>query len=329
MFTQVSNFAIIKQFIVKVKVKDMQQEEMDFINFMDRFKTEEDCREHFFKIRWPSGFRCPKCGHEEYFPIKKRGLYECSRCGYQASVTAGTIMHRSHTGLREWFLVIYLFTNDKRGISATQVARMVGISHCTAWLMLHKLRKAMGDRDAKYYLDGIIEMDDAFFGAHDEGGKRGRGTNKTPAIVELSLNEDNQPEHLKIQVVDNVDGATIADMAKETINAGAKVRTDGLNAYNTLKSEGYEHEKEKFDPKNNPEHLHWLHVMVSNCKAFIEGTYHGLDKKHLQRYFDEFCYRFNRRHFGNQLFNRLLDACASTTTITYAQLVGLGVPELT
>jgi transposase-like protein len=92
---------------------------------MNRFKTEEDCRNHFFKIRWPNGFKCPKCNHEEYFPIKDYGRYQCRKCGHQTSITAGTIMHKTHTGLREWFLVIFLFTHDKRGISAAQIARNV------------------------------------------------------------------------------------------------------------------------------------------------------------------------------------------------------------
>ena len=254
--------------------------------------------------------------------IKNYERYQCHKCRHQASITAGTIMHGSHTGLREWFMVVYLFTHDKRGISAAQIARNVGISYYAAWLMLHKLRKAMRDRDAKYYLDGIVEMDDAFFGAPGENGKRGRGTEKTPAVIAMSLNEEGYPEHVKMQVVENVDGATIVEMAKEMIAPGATVSTDGLSAYNALNEAGYEHSGEKFDPENNPKHLHWLHVIISNLKALITGTYHGLDKKHLQRYFDEFCWRFNRRRFGNQLFNRLLEACTSTTTITYAQLVG-------
>ena len=231
-------------------------------------------------------------------------------------------MHKTHTGLREWFLVIFLFTHDKRGISAAQVARNVGISHYTAWLMLHKLRKAMGDRDADYYLKGIVEMDEAFFGAPTENGKRGRGTEKTPAVVAMSVNEEGHPEYVKIQVLEQVNGAAILEMANDTIAPGATIRTDGLNVYTSLNKAGYEQQGEKFDPENNPQHLHWLHVIISNLKACIIGTYHGLDKKHLQSYFDEFCWRFNRRRFGNQLFNRLLEACASSTTITYLQLIG-------
>jgi len=306
----------------------MQQNAMNLREFMDRFKTEDDCREHFFKLRWPKGFECPKCGHREYSFIKYRNLYQCLACKHQASLTAGTVMHKSHTGLREWFLAIYLFTHDKRGISATQLSKAVGISYYTAWLMLQKLREAMGTRDAEYYLEGIVEMDDVFFGAPAENGKRGRGTDKTPAIVALSLDDEGHPEYVKIQIVDSVDGATIAETAKATVQSGSTIRTDGLNSYKALNREGYEQQAEIFDPENRPEHLHWLHVIVSNLKAFIQGTYHGLDRKHLQRYVNEFCYRFNRRRFGNRIFHRLLTVCASTpVSITYTQIVGYRTAE--
>ena len=181
----------------------------------------------------------------------------------------------------------------------------------------------MGVRDEEYILRGVVEMDDAFFGSPSEDGKRGRGTSKTPAIIAVSLNEDGNPNHVKIEVVEKVNGATIAEAAKTMIEPDSVIRTDGLSSYNSLEKEGYEHQTEIFDPENQREHLRWLHVIVSNLKTFIAGTYHGLGKKHLQRYFDEFCYRFNRRRFGNQLFSRLLSVCASmTTTITYSQLVG-------
>ena len=143
------------------------------------------------------------------------------------------------------------------------------------------------------------------------------------------MGEESRPGYLGIQAVESVDGAEAARVTHESVMPGAVIRTDGLNVYGILNSEGYEQHGEKFDPQGNPEHLHWLHVVISNLKAFISGTYHGLGKKHLQRYFDEFCYRFNRRRFGNQLFNRLLDACASTTTITYAQLVKTKLTEAT
>lgn len=306
----------------------MQQKEMNLKEFMDHFQTEEDCRAHFFRLKWPEGFKCPKCGHGEYFFVSGRNLYQCKLCDHQASLTAGTLMHGSRMKLREWFLAIFLFAHDKRGISAAQLARTLGVSYETAWLMLHKLREAMAARDEAYILKGIVEMDDAFFGAPSGEGKRGRGTDKTPAVIAVSLSEDGNPEYVKIDVVDSVNGTTVVETAKTMIEPGSIVRTDGLPSYNALGKADYEHHPANFDPEIRPEHLRWLHVIVSNLKALITGTYHGLDKKHLQRYFDEFCYRFNRRRFGNQLFNRLLSACISTSTITYAQLVGVSLPEL-
>jgi len=301
----------------------MQQEEMTYKEFMERFQTEQDCRTHMFNMRWPNGFECPKCHHREYGFIQYRNLYQCKHCGHQASLTAGTIMHKSHTGLREWFLAIFLIVHDKRGISATQLSKDIGVSYFTAWFMLHKLRDAMAQRDKKYILGEKVEMDDAFFGAPTEGGRRGRGTDKTPVIVELELDEQGRPMFIKAEVVEAVNGETIAEIAKRTITPEAEVHTDGLSPYEKLGSEGYKHHAEVFDPKKNPDHLHWLHTIISNMKAFIGGTYHGLDRKHLQRYLDEFCYRFNRRKFAGQLFNRLLSACIEGLSITYKQLVGV------
>jgi transposase-like protein len=186
--------------------------------------------------------------------------------------------------------------------------------------MLHKIRKAMSEREAGYMLTKIIEMDDAYFGAPDEGGKRGRGTDKTPAVIALQVDEKNRPVYAKAVVTDNLQGASIIDAAHRMVTPGSEIMTDGYKPYGTLAGAGYEVKSKNFDPQNSPDHLLWLHKIISNMKAFITGTYHGLDKKHLQRYFDEFTYRFNRRHMHSQLFMRLLNASASTSSITYKEL---------
>jgi transposase-like protein len=236
-------------------------------------------------------------------------------------------MHKSHTGLRGWFMAIFLVARDKRGISAKQLGKDIGVSYFTAWLMLHKLREAMAQRDSAYFLKGIIEMDDAFFGASAEGGKRGRGTEKTPVIIALELDKQGRPKSIKIEVVGSVDGEAISGMANRTIVPGSEIHTDGLNSYEKLSEAGYDHESKIFSPEDNPDHLHWPHTVISNLKALIGGTYHGLDKKHPQRYFDEFCYRFNRRKFEGQLFGRLLHACITAHTTTYKQLIAAETTE--
>lgn len=297
-----------------------KQEKTNLIDFQQIFATEEACRQYLFQKRWPDGFQCPRCGHNRCYEITTRNLYECTRCHYQASVTAGTVMEKTHTKLRIWFWAIYLVAHDKRSRSATSISEELGISYKTAWLMLQKIRKAMGDRDSQYMLGGIVELDDFFLGAPTEGGKRGRGTEKSLVLAGLSLNNQGYPLFLKMQVVPDVKGVTLAEFAHSVIESGSKISSDAYRSYLKLAKEGYEHEPKDFDPKQNPDHLKWLHTVISNAKAFIAGTFHGFDKKHLQAYLKEFCYRFNRRRFKGELFNRLLTCCLKTSTVTFAEL---------
>jgi len=300
---------------------------MTLIEFIDKYGTEEQCRNHLYNSRWPNGFICPKCNHTECFNIVSRNLYQCKSCNHQASVTSGTIMDKSRTPLRKWFLAFYHISEDKRGISALSLKGKIGVAYQTAWSMCHKIRHAMGERDAVYKLEGIVELDEAFFGSPTEGGKRGRGTDKTAVFAAVSLSDDGKPEFAKMKVVEtddgeSVDGKTVKNFVNEAVAEGSEIRTDGLGIYNSLTENGYKHNPKNFDPKNEPEHLHWLHIILSNAKALIGGTFHGLDSLHLQRYLNEFCYRFNRRWFKSGVFPRLVEACANSTKITYYQLIG-------
>lgn len=299
-----------------------QQESMTLIEFTEKFGTDEACREYLYEKRWAKGFVCPKCGTVgEPFHITSRNLFQCKHCKHQASVTAGTVMEKSRTPLRKWFLAIYLMSKDKRGCSAMQLKRELKIAYDTAWTISHKIRKAMGDRDANYLLSGIVEMDEGFFGAPSEGeGKRGRGTDQTPAVIGLSL-VDGQPGFVKAQVLPAVNGDFIAAFAEIAIEKGTTVTSDGLSCYRKLASKGYIHVPENFDPDENPEHLKWLHIVISNLKDFLNGTYHGVGERHMQAFLDEFCFRFNRRFWHSQLFGRTVAACAARVPFTRKSLV--------
>jgi transposase-like protein len=298
-----------------------KQTAMSILEFQAEFHNEDVCREHLYKMRWPEGFVCRKCGvMDEPFKISSRNLYQCKHCRYQASVTAGTVMEKTRLPLLKWFWAMFLMSTDKRGCSATQLSKELGLCYSTAWFLCHRIRSAMGERDTQYILSGHIEADDAFFGAPTSNGKRGRGTDKAVVLVGLSLNEKGKPEYLKMQVAPNVQGETVASFASENIEQGSMISSYGYSSYNILDEKGFMHNGKICDPINDPEHLKWLHVVVSNAKAFIAGTYHGLGKKHLQRYLDEFCYRFNRRRFTLQHFNRTLFACSIASRLSYAEL---------
>jgi hypothetical protein len=232
-------------------------------------------------------------------------------------------MDKTRTPLTKWFMAMFLLSCDKRGSSALAISKSIGVAYFTAWSMCQKIRHAMGARDATHKMDGIVEMDEAFFGAADEGGKRGRGAEKTAVMVSVSLTAGGKkPRFARMKVVDAVNGAAALSFAGSTVAKGSEIRTDGLNIYPVLSRNGYNLVQKEYSPKKQPEHLHWTHIVISNAKAFIEGTFHGLDSIHLQRYLDEFCYRFNRRWMAGGVFSRLVIACAFSDKITYHELVG-------
>jgi transposase-like protein len=294
---------------------------MTLTEFMEQFGTEDACREYIYRKRWPNGFVCPKCGHAEHFNIKSRNKYQCKACAHQTTATAGTIMDKTRTPLTKWFTAMYLVAEDKRGFSAMALKKKIGVAYLTAWMMLQKIRAAMGDRDGRYTLEGIVEMDEGFFGGPAESGKRGRGTEKTAVLVSVSLTEWGKPKFARMEVLDTVDGRAIKAFVKNRVKPGSEIRTDGLNIYSCLAKEGFVHTAIPHDPKKQPGHLHWTHIVISNAKAFVQGTFHGLDDKHLQRCWDEFCYRLNRRFFDHDLFSHLVGACSLAPPKPYYALI--------
>jgi transposase-like protein len=226
-------------------------------------------------------------------------------------------MHKTHLPLTIWFWAIYRSSGDKRGISATQLAAELDLSYESAWYLLYRIRKAMGQREHNYFLSGITELDDTYYGGTVQGSKRGRGTDKMKIMVALSKSKDGRPKYLKMQVMDCLKGETVGTFAKANIEYGSAIQSDGYHSYRKPLADGYDHQFKLFD--SNTEMLHWLHIVVGNMKTFLLGTYHGNCKKNLQMYLNEFCYRFNRRAFKDELFSRLLHA------VTESNILGVAV----
>ena len=285
------------------------QKGLSLYEYQQRFATEEQCRSYLEQKRWPDGFRCPKCGGSKHYRLSN-GLIQCVCCRHQASVTAGTVMHRSHIPLTKWFLAIYFVSQDKRGISAVRLSQTIGVTYKAAWYLLKRLRKAMGKRDDTHMLNGTIEFDDAFFGGPTVGKKRGRGTEKAKVFVALSLTDDGRPLFLKMKPTDNIKQASVKRFAQANIEKGSTILSDGYRSYGPALTE-FEHKPKVYDPEDGM--LRWLHIMIGNAKAFIMGTYHGLPQKYLGDYLNEFCFRFSRRSYGASLFDRLAVAVAASS----------------
>lgn len=293
-------------------VLEMSKKKMlSFTQFIKRFPNEKACVEYLYSVKWPQGFECPVCGCRHGYTLKNRRQYQCANCRHQTSLTANTVMHRSHLPLTKWFWAIYLIACDKRGISALALAGKIEVCYETAWNMLRRIRAAMEMRDEHYVLQGIVEFDDSYFGAGKKGnipGQGGRARGNQAVFVAVSKDEKGNPAYLKMQLTPNVQSASIEAFASSRIAYASTVQTDGFNAYRKPLAKRYNHEWEVFNPDG--ELLKWLHHMIGNAKTFINGTYHGTSTKHLQMYLSEFCYRFNRRKLGGAIFDRLLIAIA-------------------
>jgi transposase-like protein len=299
----------------------MQQTPMSLIEFQQKFATEEACQQHLFRIRWPNGYRCPRCGHDQASFHSTRHLYQCKACKYQVSLTAGTIFHKTRTPLKKWFWMIFLMGRQKSGVSMLSLQRMLEIgSYKTVWAMGHKIRKAMAERDAQYKLAGLIEVDDSYFGS-SKPGKRGRGASGKGKVVFAVEVKNDKPGFATIKQVENLGADQISQGLKDCLEEDVELRTDGWRSYGSLHSGKMKHSPVVIGTgKNAIKVLPWVHTLIANVKGTIRGVYRGVSTRHLSRYLGEFCYRFNRRFWESQIFDRLLTACLNSSTITFAEL---------
>jgi len=296
------------------------------IEFMQMYPTEEDCREALFEHRWPQGFSCRRCGHEKAWYLRGRGLYECASCHYQGSLTAGTVLSCTRTDLRKWFLAIWLLASTKKAPSAAELARQLGVTRKTAWLLRRKIIHAMARREGEHLLRGLVELDEGFIGGKHQGPEsRGR---RQPGKTLVAMAAGHTPggglggAHLR--VVADASAASLSEAALATIVPGSLVQTDGWNGYAGLEGAGYAHL-----PRNTSTGADidaWLpfsHIVLSNFKRWTLDVFHGVSPRHLQAYLDEYCYRLNRRGQREDIFRRLLNRCVLYgSPATYSLLTG-------
>jgi transposase-like protein len=311
-----------------------EEGESAFKEFQEQYKDDDVCQKYLFQKRWPGGFHCPHCGHTEYYFHKNRHLYACKECGYQASVMAGTVMHRSHTPLRKWFWAIFLAINNKKGISAHLLAIKLGVSHTTAWLMLQKIRKAFANRNVVYRLggtveSGIVELDNTFFVGMKRDGKRRGGTEKTSLIVAVSLNDSDESEDIKMVVNDDLTSKNLDEFPKKNIMDGATIRYNVNGRYKAFPKETYHLKPLTNNSTEGKQLLQRLQTVVSDAKTFILETYRVLDATYFQTYLDEYCFRRSWKFFTSHLFDQLLSACCPTTIVTHKNPVNLVALEMT
>src|ERR671932_1163519 len=290
--------------------------------FREHFGTEEACRQALFEMRWREGLTCPACGHRGFRELRTRQLFQCNRCKKQVRLTAGTVFQDTKLPVTAWFLAIYHLTQGKNGISSIELGRRLGVKRQTAWLVKHKLMRAMGAREAaKPKLSGRVEVDDAYLGGERAGGKRGRGAaGKTPIVAAVETTAEREPKRLRLSVVKGFRKKEVEKLAKRDFAPGSNVVSDGLSCWPAVAKAGCAHFAMATGAGKRAAGwtpFRWVNTTLGNIKTAIVGTYHHVSAKHAQSYLTSFAYRFNRRRQLDSIVERLAWAAVHTAPHPY------------
>ena len=288
---------------------------MNIIQIFEQFPTQEDCIKHLEKARWGDTPVCPYCSSTNTVPNENR--HHCYDCKTGFSVTVGTIFHHTHMPLQKWFLAIMLILNAKKSLSALQLSRDLEINKNTAWRISMQIRKAMSQKGSRQLLSGIVEMDETYVGGKPRKGKQyddpndkpkpGRGTKKAPVVGAV---ERGGRVTAKAVDKDKLKGKHLRAFVKERIDTkAAELMTDEYTGYSGMS---------RVMPHSVIKHSDWYvdgDIHTNSIEGFwallkrgMFGQFHSVSRKHLQRYVDEFCYRYNLRwHDSEDAFYLTID----------------------
>lgn len=297
---------------------------MNLFTFTANFTNEESCRLHFKSERDKQGVLCKSCGHDQHYWIKSRWSYECKSCRHRTSLRSGTIMESSNLSFLIWYKTMFLLSATKKGFSSKEIQKQLGLKRYEpVWAMVHKLRKAMGKREERYTLEGMIEMDEAYFTVESSEidkrkgirGKGAKGKSNVAIMAESTPLEDIETgktsshcRYFKAKVLSNHKSNDIDKTIQESIDEKSIVFTDKSTSYVNIADYVELHFTEKSTKKTTKETLKWVHITISNAKRNLLGNYHKIKGKYLQLYLNEFVYKLNRRYFGDRIFERLVIA---------------------
>ena len=297
--------------------------------FQAWFGTDAACLDYLEWLRWPRGFVCSDCGHSGGWWLAD-GRIMCASCGRRTSVTAGTIFDKTRTPLTVWFTACWLFATAKDGVSALSLQKALEIGSVqTAWAMLHRLRSLLV-RPGRDRLSGTVEVDETYIGGEEPGLSGGRAKGKKSLVgIAVELNEPRGYGRCRMAILADASAASLHPFVTAHVEPGATVITDAWQGYRGINKLGYAHDRrsQRAAPARGEdpgELLSGVHRVASLAKRWLLSTHQGaVDEAHLQRYLDEFVFRFNRRRSRSRglVFYRLLELAVGHEPVRYRDLI--------
>jgi len=291
---------------------------LDLLKLLDAYDTDIECRTYLEELRWPKGISCPRCNGTTISRIKARKVFDCDGCRYQFSVTAGTLFHDSHLPLPKWFLAIYLMCESKKGMSANQLKRMLKVSYKTAWYLCHRIRAAMAGLHAEQ-LTGTVEVDETYIGSGKGMGQGNRDRHSMIlAAIERGGNVRIRKGYGKRPSKQELHGFIRENVA----NNAANIYTDTARGYMGIQDENTKHSTVNHSINEwvrGEVHTNTVESVFSLFKRSLIGSFHQVSHKHLDRYLDEFEFRFNNRR-NKYLFRDVLLRLMDSKAMPYEKL---------
>jgi transposase-like protein len=298
--------------------------DLNLPELIERFGSEDKCHAYLEELRWPDGVKCPRCDSDKISRIAKRRQFDCDACRYQFSVRVGTLFHDSKLPLWKWFLAVYMMGESKKGVSANQLSRMLGVSYKTAWYLCHRIRAAMKDEGADL-LTGIVEADETYVGGKARGfanrqeAAMHRRDNKTVVLGAVE-----RGGRVKLRVAPDASRESIHGFLKDSVADDAEaIYTDSHRSYRGIADDNTRHEyvdHSRDEWVRGQVHTNTVESVWSLFDRSVIGAYHKLSVKHLPAYLDEAAFRWNNR--GNPyLFRDTILALVAGDTLTYSELV--------
>lgn len=299
---------------------------MNILRFMEEFPNNAVCKAHFKLQREKEGVKCKRCKNMDHYWLASKDQWECKNCTFRTTLKSGSIMHGSKVDFHTWYPAMVFMTYSKKTISATELQRQLDHpKYDTVWRLMHKIRAAMGKRDALYQLEGAIEFDEGYFEKATSEKvklKRGRGSQRQMNVAVMAEStplenietgdKGSHCRYFKMQVLDDHKADTVSELVEQSFNEMCIVFSDKSTSYVNISDYVDVHVTEKSDKQTTKTTLKWVHIAISNAKRTLLGIFHKIKGKYLQLYLNEFCYKLNRRYFGARIFDRLTLAVAKS-----------------
>jgi len=284
--------------------------------FYLRFDTVRKCNAYLANIKWKDGFECMKCGNKSH-QIRVNLKRTCNKCSHTESPSANTLFHKVKFGLDKAFIICFEMSTTTKSLSASYMARRLSITRKTARMFMHKVRVAMKS-SGKHPMNGKVEVDEFVVGGEEEG-KTGRSydSKKKKAVTALELTEKGKVKRMYIREIDNFSAKELRPIFEDHIDPQASIKTDQWRGYRPIAKD--------FDitqiPSKKGENFKLLHTMIHQIKSWIRTTYSHVKSFHINRYFDEFCYRLNRSNSKKTIFHNLIIRMVKAPIVQHSQLI--------